>query len=116
LITLRKIDFYNYYFVDYYISLDKKAQHRIEYVFKVIQSVYRVPQKFLKHIEGSEGLYEIRINTGDEIHRIFCCFDKGNTLVCLNGFKKKSRKTPKREIEKAQRLRNAYFMSKRKKR
>ncbi|MDR1973407.1 MAG: type II toxin-antitoxin system RelE/ParE family toxin, partial [Bacteroidales bacterium] len=53
-----------------------------------------VPEKFFKHLESTDGLYEIRIKTGSNIFRIFCCFDRGNLVILLNGFQKKSGKTP----------------------
>ena len=64
---------------------------------------------------GYEGLYEVRIEFESNIYRIFCCFDKGNLFVLFNGFQKKSQKTPKKEIEKAMRLKQEYFESKNKK-
>lgn len=69
----------------------------------------RIPEKFLKHLEGTDGLYEIRVEADGNIYRIFCCFDKGNIVVLFNGFQKKTRKTPKQEIELAERLKTEYF-------
>jgi phage-related protein len=73
-----------------------------------------VPEKFLKHLEGTEGLYEVRIESGSNIYRIFCCFDRGNIVVLFNAFQKKSQKTPKQEIELAERLKKEYFIQKQK--
>lgn len=67
------------------------------------------PKKFLKHIEGQRALYEIRIEAGSRIFRIFCCFDKGKIVVLLNSFQKKTQKTPKGEIELALKLMAEYF-------
>ena len=55
----------------------------------------------MKHIEGTDGLYEIRVQQGSDIFRIFCFFDKGKLIILANGFQKKTKKTPKSEIEKA---------------
>ena len=74
---IREIRFYKNYFVDFFISLDSSVQEKIEYVFKVIRTVDRIPVIFLKHLEGTDGLYEIRIKAGSNIYRIFCCFDAG---------------------------------------
>ncbi len=71
-----------------------------------------MPDKFLKHLTGTNGLYEIRIEYQSNIYRIFCCFDKGKLVVLFNGFQKKSQKTPKNELEKALRLMNEYFQQK----
>lgn len=78
-------------------------------MFKVIRTVDRIPQKFLKHIESTDGLYEIRIKVGSDIYRVFCCFDEGKIVILFNGFQKKSQKTPKKEIDKALRLKQEYF-------
>ena len=105
----REIRFYDKYFIDFYISLDSSVQEKIEYVFKVIRTVDNIPQKFLKHIEGTNGLYEIRIKFGSVIYRVFCCFDAGKIVILFNGFQKKSQKTPKKEINKALKLKHEYF-------
>ena len=84
-------------------------KEKIGYVFRVVETVDRVPEKFLKHVEGTEGLYEIRIESDANIYRIFCCFDKGNLVVLFNAFQKKTQKTPKHEIELAEKLKDEYF-------
>jgi len=58
----------------------------------------RFPEKFLKHIEGQKGLYEIRVEVGNNIFRIFCCFDKGKIVVLFNGFQKKTQKHPNKKL------------------
>ena len=68
-----------------------------------------VPKKFLDHMTGTDGLYEIRIEFESNIYRIFCCFDKGNLIVLFNCFQKKAQKTPKKEIELALKLKDEYF-------
>jgi phage-related protein len=78
-------------------------------VLFVITVADRVPQKFLKHLEGTNGLYEIRVEFQGNIYRIFCCFDEGQVVVLFNGFQKKSQKTPAGEIERAVRIMNEYF-------
>jgi len=74
--------------------------------------VDRIPQKFLTHIEGTDGLYEIRIKEGSDIYRVFCCFDAGRMVILFNGFQKKSQKTPRKEIDKALRIKQDYFKNK----
>jgi len=110
--TERQIIFHKHYFLDFYLEQSGKVQEKIEYVFKIICSVQNVPKKFLEFITGTDGLYEIRIEFESNIYRIFCCFDKGNLVVLLNGFQKKTEKTPKKEIELALKLKEEYFNSK----
>ena len=109
---IREIRFYKNYFIDFYISLDSSTQEKIEYVFKVIRTIDRIPEKFLKHLEGTDGLYEIRIKAGSNIYRVFCCFDAGRIVILFNGFQKKSQKTPRKEITKAIEFKNEYFANK----
>jgi len=91
------------------------VQEKIEYVFKILRTVQNVPKKFLDHMTGTDGLYEIRIEFESNIYRVFCCFDTGNLVVLFNGFHKKAQKTPKKEIDMALKLKGEYFNSKKKK-
>lgn len=63
-------------------------------------------------MENTDGLYEIRVEVGSNIFRVFCFFDEGNLVILLNGFQKKSQKTPKNEIELAEKLKKEYFYEK----
>jgi phage-related protein len=110
--TKRQIIFHDSYFIDFYIDQSEMVQLKIEYVFSIIKTVQNVPKKFLEHITGTEGLYEIRIEFASNIYRIFCCFDKGNLVVLFNAFQKKTQKTPKKEIDLALKLMNEYFTRK----
>lgn len=111
----RQIIFHKHYFIDFYLGQTEKVQEKIEYVFKILRTVQNVPKKFLDHMTGTEGPYEIRIELDGNIYRIFCCFDKGNLVVLFNGFQKKTQKTPKQEIDMALKLKDEYFNSKNKK-
>jgi len=108
----RQIIFHKHYFIDFYVEQNEKVQEKIEYVFKILRTVQNVPKKFLDHMTGTDGLYEIRIEFESNIYRIFCCFDKDNLVVLFNGFQKKSQKTPKKEIDLALKLKDEYFNSK----
>lgn len=105
----RQIIFYKHYFQDFYLKQNEKVREKIGFVLKLIKSVDIVPEKFLKHLEGTNGLYEIRIELAGNIYRIFCCFDKGNLVVLFNGFQKKSQKTPIQEIDLAEKLKKEYL-------
>lgn len=60
-------------------------------------------------MEGSDGIFEVRVEVGSDIYRVFSFFDKGHLIILVNGFQKKSQKTPKKEIELAERLKKQYF-------
>lgn len=63
---------------------------------------------------GTDGLYEIRVEVGSDIYRVFSFFDKGQLIILVNGFQKKTQKTPKSEIELAEKLKKQYFDEKNK--
>ena len=109
---VRSIIFYENHFIEFYQKQNQKVKGKIQYVFELIEQVDRVPEKFLKHITGTNGLYEIRIEYQSNIYRIFCCFDAGHLVILFNGFQKKSQKTPQKEIEKATQLMMEYFKNK----
>ena len=73
-----------------------------------MEVIEKVPENYLKHIEGTDKLYEIRVQQGNDIFRIFCFFDEGNLVVLATGFQKKTQKTPRQEIEKALKIKQDY--------
>jgi phage-related protein len=109
---IRTITFYQDHFTDFFSEQPKKVQDKILYVFRMVENVEKVPEKFLKHLTGTDGLYEMRVEVGNNIYRIFCFFDAGKLVIVLNGFQKKTQKTPSGEIEKAERLKKEYFLNK----
>ena len=111
---VRQVSIYKTYFIDFYQAQEDKVQEKIEYVLDLVRYQERVPTKFLKKMVGTDGLYEIRVKQGSNIYRIFCFFDEGKLVLLLNGFVKKTQKTPKKEIRKAEQLKAEYYESKRK--
>lgn len=86
----------------------QKVREKIVWTFLLIEEMQQIPETYLKHLEGTDGLYEIRIQLGSDIFRIFCFFDEGKLVVLANGFQKKSQKTPKQEITKALKIKEEY--------
>jgi phage-related protein len=108
----RQVIAYKNYFIDFYNQQDNKVQEKIEYVFDLIRFEDRVPIKFFKFLEGSDGIYEVRVITTFKSIRILCFFDKGELVVLTNCFVKKSQKTPRKEIKLAEKLKKEYFNDK----
>jgi phage-related protein len=109
---VRKIIYYRHNFQEFYDKQTEKVKTKIDEVLYLITVVERIPKKFLQHMEGTDGLYEVRVELGSNIFRIFCCFDEGKLVVLFNGFQKKTQKTPKAEIERAIKLKAEYFLQK----
>ena len=108
----REIRFYKHYFNEFYVAQSDKVRKKIAQTLVWLQTLDRLPITILKSIEGTKGLFEIRIEFGGDIFRVFCCFDEGSLVILFNGFQKKTQKTPSGEIEKAERLMKEYFESK----
>ncbi|MHA8108538.1 type II toxin-antitoxin system RelE/ParE family toxin [Aquirufa sp. A-Brett2-W8] len=104
----RKITFYKNYFPDFVIKQSVDIQYKIYWTFDVIEDLWRVPETYLKHIVNTDGLYEIRVQVGNDIIRIFCFFETGKLVILINGFQKKTQKTPKKEIKLALKLKSEY--------
>jgi len=104
----RTIFLFKDYFTDFYEEQRQKVKDKILWTFRIIETQKQVPEDYLKHMEGTDGLYEIRVQQGSDIFRIFCFFDKGQLIVLANGFQKKTQKTPKSEIEKALKIKKEY--------
>ncbi len=100
--------FYKDYFQKFFTKQNKKVKAKIIWTFDLLEELQRVPDTYLKHIENTDGLYEIRVQLGSDIYRIFCFFDQGQLVVLANGFQKKSQKTPKKEIEMALKIKAEY--------
>ena len=109
---IREIHFYRSYFLDFYEEQSEKIKDKIDRVLFVVSVTERIPVKFFKHIEGTDGLYEIRVAHAGNIYRIFSCFDEGRLVVLFNGFQKKTQKTPIGEIQKALKIKADYFIEK----
>jgi len=105
---LRTIIFYKTYFDDFFKEQKQKVKDKIVWTFDLIEDLQRVPETYLKHIENTDGLFEIRVQLGSDIFRIFCFFDQGHLVVLANGFQKKTQKTPRKEIEKALKIKEEY--------
>lgn len=111
---IREVIAYKSYFEDFLLGQPRKVQDKIFKIIEAIETLERVPSNYLKAMEGTNGLYEARIQLASNIWRVFCFFDNGKLVILLNGFQKKTQKTPKNELEKALRLMKEYYQEKNK--
>jgi len=110
----RELLFYREYFREFYSKQTSSVRTKILWTLKIIVELDRIPETYLKHLENTQGLYEIRVQSANNIYRIFCFFDNLNVVVVENGFHKKTQKTSQNEIEKAKKIREEYYNEKRK--
>jgi phage-related protein len=108
----RKSYLYKNYFTDFYSKQKAKVKEKIVWTIKLVETLQIVPEEYFKHLETTDGLYEIRVKQGSDIFRIFSFFDEGKLIVLANGFQKKTQKTPRQEIEKAEKIKAEYFSEK----
>ena len=111
---IRTIVAYKLYFEEFLVKQPIKVQNKIFKILEIIAYQQVLPIKHLEHIKGTEGLYETKFSLGSDIWRVFCFFDEGRLIILLNGFQKKTQKTPKTGISIALRLKEEYFEEKRK--
>ena len=104
----RQVIAYKNYFLSFYEKQSGNVQAKIEWTLNLIRVMPHVPEKYFSHMTGYKNLYEIRVEVGNNIYRIFSFFDKGNLVVLTNAFQKKTQKTPKQEIEKALKIMEEY--------
>ena len=105
---LRDILFFETYFEDFFVQQKPKVREKIIWTLELLQELPVIPAQYLKHINGTDGLYEIRIQNGSDIFRIFCFFDEGKLVVLINAFQKKTQKLPRKEVKRAIQLKKDY--------
>jgi phage-related protein len=104
----REVILYKRFFSEFIEKLILKNQEKIIWTIKLIETQEVIPAIFLKFIEGTNGLYEVRVQCGNNAFRVFCFFDAGRRVVLINGFQKKTQKTPRIEIVKALKIKKDY--------
>ena len=81
---LRTVTLYKEYFTDFYHKQRQKVKDKILWTLKIIEITQQIPAEYFKHIEGTDGLYEMRVSQGSDVFRIFCFFDQRKVIVLAN--------------------------------
>lgn len=108
----REIIPFENHFWDFYDKLNPKVQKKFDWTISLIERTRILPKQYFDHMTGTDGLWEIRVKVGSDIFRVFSFFDEGNLIILINGFQKKTQKTPKKEIKKAEKLKKRYYANK----
>ncbi len=85
------------------------------WVLRLLEDLERIPATYFKKLIGTEEIWECRIQFGSNIYRVFCFFDGHAVVILTHGLEKKSMKTPKQEIDRAEVYRRDYLNRKGKK-
>ena len=102
----RKIVTFGGYFESFIEQLPEKVVRKIDYGLVLLRTMDRLPAKHMKYIE--DGIFELRTESEGNIYRTFFIFDGNQVVVLFNGFQKKGQRTPRKEIEKAKRIKQEY--------
>lgn len=94
---------------DFLDSLPGKAAQKVTWVLKLVEELDIIPSSYFKKLEGTEEIWECRIVFGSNSYRVFCFFVDNSLVVLTHGFMKKSQKTPRPEIERAEAMRRDFL-------
>jgi len=84
----RDIYYFKDYYLDFFETLKPDVKRKFDWTLKLIATIYTVPVKYFKHMEGTSGFFEVRVEVGSDIYRVFSFFDEGRLIILLNGFQK----------------------------
>ena len=104
---MRKIIAYKGYYSDFMSKLSEQERKKIMRALLLFETEDKIPSHYIKFIR--DGVYEFRVNYGNNEFRIFFIYDGETMVVLFNCFRKKTQKTPNSEIEKAIRLKKEYY-------
>ncbi len=110
--NVREVILFKRYFDEFFDMQTPKVQEKLYWSIKILRTYELIPRNHLKALAGTDGLMEMRTQFGGNIYRVFCFFDEGKIVVLMNGFQKKTEKTPQNEIDRALRIREEYYAEK----
>ena len=116
--SIREIVFYKMFFIEFYNSVNSKVQEKIDFVLEILATQNRVPSDYVKHIENSDGIYEIRVSVRTDEYRILFFFESssliegGKVVILGNRFIKKDKKDYRKAVQKAEEIKDLYFKEK----
>ncbi|HEY6170879.1 MAG TPA: type II toxin-antitoxin system RelE/ParE family toxin [Candidatus Kapabacteria bacterium] len=84
---------------DFLVSLPSKVRQKAVWVLKAIEQLQRVSTQYLKKLDGTDDIWEIRIIHAKDSIRLLCFWSGENIIIVTHGFKKKTDKVPQREIQ-----------------
>jgi len=95
-------------FVD---EIEKSARKKLFYAIR--KTKMQIYGDWFEKLKSSRGIFEFRVKDSNKFFRLFAFWDSsGDTeslIVCTHGLIKKTNKTPKHDIEKAEKIKEKYF-------
>lgn len=97
---IREVIYFDDYYLDFFNSQKEAVQKKFNWTLQLISTQDRIPEKYFKHITGSDGIFEVRVEVGSDIFRVFSFFDVGKLVILVNGFQKKRKKHQRLKLKK----------------
>jgi len=76
---------------------------------QLVEEMDVLPKQYFKKLKNTDDIWEIRVIHAGNIFRVLGFFVSNNKFVATNGFQKKTQKTPKSEINRAEKSRQYYL-------
>ena len=93
-------------------SLSSKHAQKVAWVLELVETLDQIPIQYFKKLKNTDEIWEVRARIGSNSFRILGFIDGDEFIVLTNGFSKKSQKTPKQEIELAEKRKADYLSRK----
>ena len=90
-------------------TLTDKHAKKVAWVLRIVRDMDIIPKEYFKKLISTE-LWEVRVQIGSNAIRILGFLEGNNFIVLTNGFYKKTQKTPKKEIEIAEKRMKEYLI------
>ena len=103
---MRRIIAYKHYYREFMEKLSELERKKILRALLLFETEDRIPSHYIKYVR--DGLYEFRVTYSNKEFRLFFIYDGDTIVVLFNCYTKKTEKAPKREIDKAIKLKEEY--------
>ncbi|NTU53595.1 MAG: hypothetical protein HGA97_07865 [Chlorobiaceae bacterium] len=80
---IRDIYYFKSFYLDFIATLNPDVKKKFNWTLKLIATIERVPVKYLKHMEDTSGLLDVRVEFGSDLYRFFSFFDEGNLIILI---------------------------------
>jgi len=90
-------------------SLSAKNAQKVTWVMQLVEELETVPVKYFKKMVGTDDLWEIRVQSGNNIYRLLGFLERNNLVILNHAFQKRTQKTQKKEIEIAEARKKNYL-------
>lgn len=94
---------------DFLDTLSSQQAQKVTWVLKLVEELPSVPTKYFKKLMNTNGIWEVRVTTGNNNFRLLGFFDGSRLIVLNHAFKKKTQKTPLQAIKAAEERKKDYI-------